>query len=183
VGDHDDGLACHEAVDGLLDHDLGFRVQGCGRFVEQDDGCVLEDGAGDGDALAFAAGERGADLSDPGVLAVRETGDEVMRIGGAGGFRDLGVGGVRSAESDVGVDGVVEEIDVLEDDGEVAQQVVGFQRAQVGAAEPDGAVLRVGVAGDQFGDGGLPGAGGSDEGGKAAFRDGERDARSASTRR
>jgi hypothetical protein len=53
VGDHDGRTAC---VKRLLDRLLGFRIESRGRLVEQDDRRVLEEGAGDGDALALSAG-------------------------------------------------------------------------------------------------------------------------------
>jgi len=43
-----------------------------GRFVEEQDLGVAEEGAGDGDALFLAAGEGGAFCSDDGVVALRE---------------------------------------------------------------------------------------------------------------
>lgn len=55
VGDDEDGLVDDEGHDGLLDGDFALGVECGGGFVEQDDGGVFEDGAGDGDALAFAA--------------------------------------------------------------------------------------------------------------------------------
>jgi hypothetical protein len=42
---------------------------------------------------------------------------------GTGRVLDVGVGGVRSAEGDVGADRVIEEVDVLEDDGDMAQDL------------------------------------------------------------
>ena len=46
--------------------DAGFRldVERAGGLVEDQDRRVLQDGAGDGDALALAARERGAALAD-----------------------------------------------------------------------------------------------------------------------
>ena len=45
-----------------------------GGLVEDEDARVLEQDAGDGDALALAAGERDAALADAGVVAVLEAG-------------------------------------------------------------------------------------------------------------
>jgi len=41
-------------IQGLNDEDFGFGVKGAGGFVKDEDGRVLEEGAGDGKALAFA---------------------------------------------------------------------------------------------------------------------------------
>ena len=50
---------------------LGFGVEGTGRFVEDENGRVLHDGARDGEALALAAGKHRAPLADDGVVALR----------------------------------------------------------------------------------------------------------------
>ncbi|KPC65928.1 hypothetical protein ADL29_06765 [Streptomyces chattanoogensis] len=122
MGDDDDGLVRHQVVDGPLHRHLRFGVQGRRRSVEQDDGRVFEDGPGDGDPLAFAAGECRTDLADAGVVAVGESVHELVNVGCPRGRLDLRVGGIGTGERDVRADGVVEEVDVLEHDGDVAQQ-------------------------------------------------------------
>ena len=53
---HDDrGATGHEPGQRLLDQALGLVVERAGGLVEDEDGRVLEDGPGDGDALALAA--------------------------------------------------------------------------------------------------------------------------------
>ena len=54
-------------------------------------GRVLQEGAGDGDALALAAGQARAGLADQGVVALRQLGDEVVRRGGLRRRLDLGL--------------------------------------------------------------------------------------------
>ena len=51
---------------------LGLVVERRGRFVEHQDRRVLEQRAGDGDALALAAGEALAELADHRVVALRQ---------------------------------------------------------------------------------------------------------------
>src|SRR3546814_6043613 len=70
---------------------LRLAVEGGGRLVEQQDGGVLQHGAGDGDALALTAGEVAAARADLGVVAAGEGGDEIMGAGHAGGLFDLGI--------------------------------------------------------------------------------------------
>ena len=61
---------------------LGLDVERAGRLVEDQDRRVLEDGAGDGEALALAARQRGAALADDEVVAAGLLGeDEVVRLG------------------------------------------------------------------------------------------------------
>ena len=64
--------------EGGLDAALLLRVQIGRRLVQKDDVCVLEDGAGDRDALPLAAGQRGAVLAEHGVVAIREGEGEVV---------------------------------------------------------------------------------------------------------
>ena len=68
-------------VDGLLDAVLGRAVDGAGRVVENQDARVGEQGAGDGQALALAAGEGHAALADHRVVAILEAHDEVVGLG------------------------------------------------------------------------------------------------------
>ena len=70
VGDDEGGAACAQAVDRFLDARLGLDVERAGRLVEHQDRRVLEDGAGDRDALALAARQLAAALADERVVAV-----------------------------------------------------------------------------------------------------------------
>ncbi len=69
MGDGDHRLAGHQPVEALLDRRLDLRIERRGRLVEDQDRRVLEQHAGDGDALALAAGELDAALADMGVEA------------------------------------------------------------------------------------------------------------------
>ena len=58
VGDEHDGVALGvERVEEGHDLDAGFGVEVAGGLVGEDDGRAVDQGAGDGDALALAAGE------------------------------------------------------------------------------------------------------------------------------
>ena len=119
VGDDEGGAAPHQLADGVLHQALGFRIERAGRLVEQQDRRVLQEGAGERDALALAAGEAPAAGADDGVVAVRQPHDEVVRRRGLGRRDDLLVGRVRPAEGDVGPHGVVEQDHVLAHHGDV----------------------------------------------------------------
>ena len=56
MGDDQRGAAASDAVELVLDIPLGVAVERRSGFVEQQDRRAFEDGAGDGDALFFAAG-------------------------------------------------------------------------------------------------------------------------------
>jgi hypothetical protein len=57
MGYDEAGAVFHEAVEGFLDESLGGCIHaGCG-FVEDEDGWIFEEGAGDGKALFLADAE------------------------------------------------------------------------------------------------------------------------------
>ena len=87
----------HQRVERGLHVALGFAVERRGGFVENQDRGVFEHGAGDGDALALAAGEPHAVFADQGVEAVGHGLDEVPGVGGDAGGADLVGGGVALA--------------------------------------------------------------------------------------
>ena len=63
VGNDEQGLTTAEFAYRRLDIALVVRVHAGGRLVQDDDGRILEDAAGNGDALFFAAGKSRAPLS------------------------------------------------------------------------------------------------------------------------
>ena len=64
MGEDQRRAALHQPVERLLDHRLVFGVDRGQRLVEHQDRRVAQQGAGDGDALALAAGEADAALAD-----------------------------------------------------------------------------------------------------------------------
>ncbi len=158
-----------------MDLVLDAGVDGGGRVVEEEEPGVGEDGAGEGDALALAAGEGEAVLADGGVVPVGQVGDEAVRLGGAGGPLDLLLGGVGDAVRDVGADGVGEQEAVLGDQPDRRAQGRLGQLADVAATDEDGPVGHVVEAGHQKGERGLAAAGRADDGDGLAGFDGERE--------
>jgi hypothetical protein len=71
VGDEEHGAAFELVREIFADQMLGGKIERAGGFVENEKSGTLEDGAGDGDALALAAGKGAALLSDGGVVAKR----------------------------------------------------------------------------------------------------------------
>ena len=176
VGDDDNGFVLHQRVDGLLHGDFAFGVERGGGFIQDDDGRVFQQGAGDADALFFAAGEFAADVAHAGLVAFGHRHDEVVAAGGAGGGFDFCVCGVCLAEADVVDDGVVKQVNVLEDDGNLPHQVFLGEGADVAAADEDAPLLRVGVAHDEADEGGFVAAAVPDQRGEGAFGDVQADA-------
>ena len=74
VGDVDSGFAGGHLAELFVDFSLSDRVEGCGRLVEDDERGILVEGAGDGGALGFAAGE-----VDTGAVVVVKAGADALR--------------------------------------------------------------------------------------------------------
>ena len=77
---------------------------------------VGQRGASERDALALPARQRVSALADHRVVAVRQSEDELVGLGDAGGCLDLGVAGVGAGEGDVLPDGRREQEALLEHD-------------------------------------------------------------------
>src|SRR5690606_10662362 len=118
VGDDEGGAALHQAPQGVLDEELALRVERAGRLVEEQDRGVAQDGPGEGDALALAAGEFDAPLPHQGGETVGELVGELGDVGGGGRRVDLLVGGAGPGEGDVVVQAAVEHGRFLGDVGD-----------------------------------------------------------------
>lgn len=77
--DDDRGAVFGCPIESLLNDRLGVRVKCTRGFVKKEDLGLRDDAASNGDALALPTGENPATLSDLGVIAFRELGDEVVR--------------------------------------------------------------------------------------------------------
>src|SRR4051812_34874190 len=69
MGDHQGGTAVGDGGECGLDVLFGAAVQRAGSLIQDQDAGVLQDGAGNGDALLFAAGQLQATLPDAGIVA------------------------------------------------------------------------------------------------------------------
>ena len=86
------GAPLGDVVERLLDRRLGAAVERAGRLVEDQDRRVLEQGAGDGDALLLAARKLEPALADHRVIALRQRLDEIVDRRALRGGLDLGLG-------------------------------------------------------------------------------------------
>ena len=96
-------------------HDLHVRqsVDRVGRFVEDQQVRIEQQGAGDTDALPLAARQVDAVRADGRVVTLRQRGDEAIRARRARRRFDFGERGVGPAVSDILRDGAGDEIAVL----------------------------------------------------------------------
>jgi len=104
VTDDQHGPAFGDILEVVLDDGLAFGVQGRSRLVEDHDPGVEQQRAGDGQALALAAGQVGALLAKDGVVALGQADDEIMGIGQPGGGDRFLAAGLLAAVGDVVVD-------------------------------------------------------------------------------
>src|SRR5690606_15703720 len=80
------GLTVHETFQILLNRGFHFRIECGSRLIEDQDRCVLQYGACDGDPLALPAGKLDAALTDEGIegappLKILKIGDEPVSFG------------------------------------------------------------------------------------------------------
>src|SRR5579863_10474950 len=83
--DNEAGAVGHQAFQRLLNQLFRRGVHTGGGFVEDKNRRVLEESAGDADALLFTDAQLYATLANAGVIAVWQFDDELMAIGGTGG--------------------------------------------------------------------------------------------------
>src|SRR5690606_33559262 len=98
-----------QSPDVAADAGLGFRVQGTGDFVEDEQLRRMDEGTGDRDPLALTAREARSAFAYRGVDTLRKSTDEIERACGGQRLPYLLLRDRRVAEGDVGRDGVVEQ--------------------------------------------------------------------------
>jgi len=81
VGYDEEGLAAGHRRQGIEDRALQDAVQGGGRFIHDQDVGVLEQGAGNGQALFLAFGQIEPPFIHPGGIALRQALDEIIDPG------------------------------------------------------------------------------------------------------
>ncbi len=101
VRDHQRRAPLRQFRERGLDGALRFRVERAGRLVEDQDGRVLEEGAGDGHALLLPAREQHPALAHHRVEALREPLDHRPQPRAPRRLGDLRVGGAEAAVGDV----------------------------------------------------------------------------------
>ena len=77
VGDDEGRAVLSQRIHGGLHAGFRFHVQRAGRLVENQNGGILQDGAGDGDALAFTAGQAVTAFADLRQVAGNTAVDEI----------------------------------------------------------------------------------------------------------
>ena len=113
VGDDNRRAVFHQAVEGLLDHPFILCVEGRCRFIEDEDGRILENRARDAYALALSPREAASAVADLGLVAILCRHDEIVGVGDLCGGDDLFQCRVRGSEGYIVEESVVEEYGLL----------------------------------------------------------------------
>src|SRR5580658_5788965 len=174
MGDDQGSAAGKEAVEGLANLQFGFGVDAGGGFVEDEEARIVGEGAREADELALADGKRGAAFVDAGVDAFGQGANKLAEADFVDGVFDGGAIDAAGAEADVRIDGAGEKKRVLQDDAELAPEVLDIELANVDAIEKNLAALHVVKAEQQGNERGFAGAGVADDGERLAGLDAER---------
>src|SRR5450759_3886007 len=137
VGNDNGGAPHHQALQGLLDEQFSLRIHRGGGLVQDQDGGVLEHGAGDGQALLLPAGELGTPFTDHGVKAVRQVLDKLVGVGNLGGSNYFRLTGAGADKEDVLAHRAVKQEYVLQHNADLAAQAFQVEPADIVTIEGD----------------------------------------------
>src|SRR2546425_6157759 len=105
MSDEEGGASTCEPLHRFDNRRFGLHIDRAGRLVEDENRRVLEEGASERNALAFAPGEAHASLADGRLVALGQANDEVVSVrGGRGGD------GLALARARAGVGGVLRDV-------------------------------------------------------------------------
>ena len=84
MGNDHHSLVLNQPGERFLNSGFIFHIQAGAGFVEQDDRCVLQEGPGNGNALALAAGQLAAVFADFRLIFFRQFQGKFIAIGQPG---------------------------------------------------------------------------------------------------
>ena len=171
VGDHQHGLLPRQGFHSPLELILILGVHIGRGLIEDDDGRVLQETPGDGDALLLSAGERGSSLANYRIISIRQGGDKVVAARLFSGLHHLLMGSARAAELDVVLHRVGKEVHPLEHHAHLFHEGLQGVLPHIPAADGHTAAVHIPKPGDQVAESGLAGAGRSHNGGGGPVRD------------
>ena len=171
VGDDEGGAAGHDLLDGVLDELLGHGVDGARRLVQHEDARVGQQRAGKGQQLLFAGGEGVAALADVGIIAVRQSCDDLVGRDGLDCGLDLIHCRVGTAVAQVFQDRAGEQVRRLQHVADVGVQPELAARTRVAAVDEHATLRRLKEAADEVHERGFARAGLADDGDVRALRD------------
>ena len=165
--DRDHRALFHQPGELLLDRRLDLGIERRGRLVEHQDRRVLQNHAGEGDALALAARQFDAALADmrvePGpAVPILQPLDEFEGMRAPRRVDDRLLGGIRMAIPNVVADRAVQQRGVLRDHADLRPQAFLGQPGDVLPVDQDAAALWPIEAEQQMHEGRFAGAGAAD---------------------
>ncbi len=163
MGNDQGGPARKRGVERPLHRQFRLGVQVRRRLVEDEQPGAFEEEPGDGEALLFPTGEPVAAVAHDGVESLRQRLDEVLDLRATQRLPHVRFAGGRARESEVGPDGVVEEVRLLSDNPDGGAHRGQRCLPQVHPLEANAPTARVIEARNEIGDRRLAGAAGPDE--------------------
>src|SRR6266542_2732990 len=148
----------------------GCWVEVGGGLIEHEHGRIREQGPGQGEPLAFTAGQGRAVRADAGIPALRQGTDPWQQPGASGRRGQLVVGCAGPGHAEIVTDGGIEDVRILGAAADQAAHLIGGIAGQAGAVQGDGTADGVAEAQQHGGRGGLACTAGPDEGDPAARR-------------
>ena len=161
--DHDHRAIHDQLVQRVHDLGLGLNVEGGSGLVEDQDGGVAQESAGNGNTLPLTAGEVLALLTYGGIVAFRQVHDGLVDIGFFGDFNDLLDAGSGLADGDILANGALKEDRVLQHHADIVAQYVQGIQATIHAVDFNHALLNIVEARDQLDQRGFAAAGEADQ--------------------
>src|SRR5262245_45577675 len=162
--DDEGGPVAGERVEGVEQGRFGLGIERAGRLVEDENGGVLQQGAGDGETLTLADRERRAALADNSAVSLRQRGDKIVRPTCPCRRFDVRQRRVRSPVSDVFSDREREEERLLQDDANLLAQTGQGNIAQLLTINDDATLGRIEEPWNEADERALARAGGADQG-------------------
>ena len=107
--------AMHQPVHAALYNDLGAGINAGGGFIKNHHGWIGDCRPCDGNELALPLRKIAAITGKDSIIAIRQMGDEVVRIGQLGCRNSFFIGGIQSSIADVIHYATGKEVDILQD--------------------------------------------------------------------
>src|SRR5580704_3604997 len=148
--DDEGGAADHQIGESFLYVHFRFGIEFRSGFVEDEDRRVLQDGAGNRDALALSAAEPGAPFADHSIVTLGQVSDEIGGESGARRSLNALFRHVAQTVANVVPHGVVKEDVFLRNHCDLLTQRANRDTADVGAVDEDAARRRFVEAWDEI---------------------------------
>ena len=141
----------HQPVQFLLDQGLAFRIKGSGGFIQNQNGSILQESAGNRYTLPLASGQSASSVAKHGLVAVRHAHDKAVRSCGARRSHHHIIRSVLPSQPDVFHNGAVEQDGVLGNEGDIFAHIVQGSVPHIHAIHAQGSGTNVIKPGEKAG--------------------------------